>query len=87
MTKHTKGPWRYDFDDGYCGELIAHDGSSVCTFVDEPNAADATLIAEAPALLEVLQEILADGVHSDVVPHLHRKARAVIARATGAEEQ
>lgn len=31
------------------------------------------------ALVEVLSEILSDGVHSDVVPHLHRKAAAVLA--------
>jgi len=45
--------------------------------------ANARLIAAAPTLLEALQEIIADGVHSDVVPHLHRKAIAAIAKATG----
>ena len=34
-------------------------------------------------LLEALQAIINDGLHCDVVPHLHTKARAAIARATG----
>ena len=33
--------------------------------------------------LEVLKAILNDGLHCDVVPHLHKKARAAIAKATG----
>jgi len=36
-------------------------------------------------LLEALQAILNDGLHCDVVPHLHQKARAAIAKAK--EEQ
>ena len=36
--------------------------------------------------LEVLKAILNDGLHCDVVPHLHRKARAAIAKATGETE-
>jgi hypothetical protein len=35
----------------------------------------------ATELQEVLEEILADGVHCDVVPHLQRKARAAIDKA------
>ena len=34
-------------------------------------------------LIEVLQAIISDGLHCDVVPHLHEKARAAIAKATG----
>jgi hypothetical protein len=48
--------------------------------------AGAALMKATPELLEVLQEILADGLHCDVVPHLHRKARAAIAKATGSAE-
>jgi hypothetical protein len=36
-------------------------------------------------LLEALQAIISDGVHCDVVPHLHRQAVAAIAKATGGE--
>lgn len=32
-------------------------------------------------LLEVLKQILGDGLHCDVVPHLHDKARAAIKKA------
>jgi hypothetical protein len=35
-------------------------------------------------LLEVLKQILGDGLHCDVVPHLHDKARAAIKKAEGA---
>jgi hypothetical protein len=45
--------------------------------------ANARLIAAAPDLLEALKAIIADGVHSDVVPHLQDKARAAIAKAEG----
>jgi hypothetical protein len=37
-------------------------------------------------LLEILKAILNDGLHCDVVPHLHTKARAAIAKATGETE-
>ena len=40
-------------------------------------------LADRAALLEALKAILADGVHCDVVPHLHRKAREAIARVEG----
>lgn len=49
----------------------------------EEMKANARLIAAAPDLLEALQSILDDGLHCDVVPHLHAKARAAIAKATG----
>ena len=34
-------------------------------------------------LLAALKAIIADGLHCDVVPHLHKKARAAIAKAEG----
>jgi len=49
----------------------------------EQRLANARLIAAAPDLLDVLKEIISDGLHCDVVPHLHYKARAAIAKATG----
>ena len=63
---------------------ITSSGGEIAAVYEHPNAeARARLIAAAPELLEALQEIIADGVHSDVVPHLHRKAVAAIAKATG----
>jgi Ead/Ea22-like protein len=61
----TQGEWRYDYDEGYCGELIASNGVSICSFVDEPTASDAAYIAAAnPAavisLLDKLQSLQAE---------------------------
>lgn len=44
------------------------------------------LLAQRDELLAALQAILADGVHCDVVPHLHAKARAAIQKATNKEQ-
>ena len=41
-AQHTPGSIRYDYAPGYCGELIASDGHSVATFVDEPSPEDAS---------------------------------------------
>lgn len=38
---HTPGSIRYDFEPGYCGELIASNGTLVATFNDEPSEEDA----------------------------------------------
>ena len=85
--KHTPGPWFATKDSQW--NAIAHVGRAwnistqlaLSHFGDVD--ADANLIAAAPELLEALREIIADGVHCDVVPHLHRKALAAIAKATG----
>jgi hypothetical protein len=37
----AEGTLRYDYEDGYCGELIAANGVTVATFVDEPSTEDA----------------------------------------------
>lgn len=52
----------------------------------EPHPKFVALAEVNTALLEVLQEIINDGLHCDVVPHLHTKARAAIAKATGATQ-
>jgi hypothetical protein len=44
MMEHTKEPWSYDYEPGYCGELIGTDGTMVCSFADEPNEANARRI-------------------------------------------
>ncbi len=43
-AQHTPGPIRYDYAPGYCGELIAANGTVICTFSDEPSKADAARI-------------------------------------------
>lgn len=40
-TQHTQGAIRYEYDPGYCGEIISSNGHTVATFVDEPSEADA----------------------------------------------
>jgi hypothetical protein len=83
-TKHTPGPWTYDKKDGSIG---TKDGLTVTAgaygYDIACSDADGVLMAAAPELLEVLEAIIADGLHCDVVPHLHEKARAAIAKATG----
>ncbi|MEJ2897752.1 hypothetical protein RVU96_17695 [Bordetella avium] len=91
-TKHTKGPWRYDYEPGYCGELIAADGSVVCVFTEEPGLDDAKVLAAAPDLLEALQEtqsLLTAMLHeqrpqSEVEAQIAEN-RAAIAKATGGQ--
>lgn len=41
----------------------------------------------APELLRALQAIINDGVHCDVVPHLHRQALDAIAKASAPSSQ
>jgi len=79
MITHTPGPWRYVYADGYCGEIIASNGKSVCTFTDEPNESDAHLMEAAPDLLEVLMEI----TETLGRPDTFAKARAAISKARG----
>jgi len=79
LTEFTPGPWRYDYAPGYCGEIIAANGTSVGSFVDEPNAANARLIAAAPALLTALQVLVDSG---GIGPEsMYRDAREAIALA------
>lgn len=58
MNKHTPGPWKFWYEPGYCGEINAANGASVCSFVTEPNAANAQLLAAAPDLLEALEAVI-----------------------------
>lgn len=86
---HTSGEWTahktHDYDDGW--QIENEDGYRIAMVPNSSerpeNAANAHLITGAPSLLEVLREIISDGVHCDVVPHLHRKAVAAIAKALG----
>lgn len=94
-AKHTPGPWTPEFGEAY-RVRAQQDGGQVAIMMNlkgqhglagrrngDEVAANARLIAAAPELLDALQAIINDGLHCDVVPHLHTKARAAIARATG----
>lgn len=56
---HTPGPWAYRTEDGYCGEIVASNGTFLCAFADDPSEANARLIAAAPDLLDALSVLLA----------------------------
>lgn len=86
---HTRS-WRYDYEPGYCGEIIREDGVSVCTFNDEPDHDDQLLMIAAPDLLSIARRwaaLYAGDWHA--VRHANEKAelladtRAAIAKATG----
>ena len=82
-TQHTPGPWRYEYEIGYCGEIIAANGATVCRFGDEPIANDARLISAAPELLASLEEVMAYCVEHGHDWMCMAQARAAIAKATG----
>jgi hypothetical protein len=89
MSAHTPGPWRYDYEDGHCGEIISSDGNYVFTFVDEPNETNepnARLIAAAPNLLDAALRVLSHKRGEDDWLILAVDCRALekaIAKATG----
>ena len=39
--KHTRGSLRYDYEPGFCGELVSETGWPICAFVDEPSKTNA----------------------------------------------
>lgn len=82
-TPFTPGPWRYDWEPGYCGELIAADGTSICTFSDEPKPKDALVLSAAPDLLAAVELMLP---WLEDVPRAWEEvtvARAALAKARG----
>lgn len=57
ISKHTPGPWKYLAEkEGMAGAITAKTGW-VCDFDTDPSPANANLIAAAPDLLAVLQEL------------------------------
>lgn len=88
-AQHTPGTWRYEYESGYCGEIISSNGNTVCTFADEPSAEDAPLLAAAPELLANLQIVVFHMRRKDFHDHprLYEQAidaiEKVIAKATG----
>lgn len=90
-TEHSKGPWRYDYYPGYCGELIAADGTTICTFSDEPKPTDAMVMCAAPDLLLALERITSS-YHALLgrtpvrdAPETLAEADAAIRKARGAQ--
>ena len=58
-TKWTPGPWRHWKEEpGYCGEMVAANGKSVCVFLDDPNDKDASLMETATELYEALNGMM-----------------------------
>lgn len=90
----TPGPWRYDYEPGYCGEIIASNGELVAVFTEEPSEDDARLISAAPDLLEALEAYvttmaIAGGgdkaLFMAAIRDADNKARAALAKATGSQ--
>lgn len=90
----TPGPWTACTDDGWEGIVHSPEGRTVATCPwDERAKADAQLIAQAPALLEALEEMLdayapfaqrtVDQEGESALHSAVRNARAAIAKATG----
>lgn len=80
MSKHTPGPWAFYWLDREQLRVhqAPHIGVGVAGCYSEANA---RLIAAAPELLELLQEIVDRGLSMTRIA----KARDVIAKATGGQ--
>ena len=100
MSKHTPGPWIAAEWDGQGGRLIHQDGgdfmhvANVPAWKDHPResmgSANARLIAAAPEMLDMLDEILNRGARMDPIsgtitpiPEVMERARALLARIEG----
>jgi len=88
MSKHTPGPWKEAMWGGRVA--IIHDRTDDGTFDvvvacndSAPTFADARLIAAAPDLLAMLQELATCLQERDIEPGLVKQARAAIAKAEG----
>ena len=68
-AKHTKGPWRYDHEPGYCGELIAQDGTTIAEFVDEPSLANARRIVACVNACDGIPTAWLEGGAADILEH------------------
>jgi hypothetical protein len=95
-TQHTPGPWRIG-DAGFTVFGPPKPGALPETIAPVKNRANARLIAAAPELLEVLEDVLpwlqkaeAEGVFANCAApqgglRAINRARAAIAKATGAQ--
>lgn len=97
-TKHTPGPWVLEDNPTVNGQQVASFEKSgvmagnrcLQVIVRSNNAADASLIAAAPEMLEALQRLveIEDGPGMAVIGWCDAldAARAAIAKATGEQE-
>ena len=89
MSNEMNLPWRYDYEPGYCGELIAANGSVICTFTDEPLPKDAAHIVRAvnnhDALVAALETVLANAPepYCAITRAVDRQVREALAAARG----
>jgi hypothetical protein len=93
MTKHTPGPWKIGALESGQAAVDGADGSEVTGFISIP---DAHLIAAAPELLALCEELLPElacrcdegftsrGRHEpNALCHYHDDLRAAVAKARG----
>lgn len=88
-TKHTPGPWIYQYTQGHGFEILLPNGDKIGDAVTRgggESEANARLMASAPDLLAALGGLLSSRCfRNDLTPEHHvalDKARASIAKAT-----
>lgn len=86
-AQHTQGPWLISEEQG--DNYVISSASNeleICTVWEDPNKADARLIAAAPDLLEACI-YLAEGIEACGLTGVYLdQARAAIAKATGEKQ-
>jgi hypothetical protein len=83
MNKHTPGPWFIDYEGGGSmgrRALLENADGECVGYLYEAEFEDERLIAAAPELLQMLQEIVNKNLLNGA---MLKDARAVIAEATG----
>jgi hypothetical protein len=85
MSKHTPGPWTVGGPTGYFYQLEINPSIGKVYGAGEELKANARLIAAAPELLEVLEELMSmrSKCYIPISPLWDDKARAVLARVKG----
>ena len=91
-TDHTPGPWVFKkATANIFGQIKNKGGAVICDFQTEPTSRDAQLMIAAPDLLKALQSLYMDDMTHDYDDFFNKseladKARAAIAKATGASK-
>lgn len=90
MTKHTPGPWQYQFEGGTTAFIVESNGTTVAAIrVTENSTAhsrfahNVRLMSAAPDLLDALCMVLDDPDALDDRPRTYECVREAIAKATG----